>query len=311
MGVVLALGGMAALDMTGRLRPIVSNLVARSPDFWSASAAWLAVAVGIATVAVAGRYAKHQVDEARRTREEQAQPNVVLYTESTPSHWQFLDVVLKNFGSTPAYNVTVEITPALRETPEYEGGAPLIVPFPKLTRTLAPGQDLRTNWDFAVGREDYMRKLRTKLDAGELTDAEFREKELVSQHEAIVRYEDSRKQKYEMRSILDFDLLRDTTRVSTHTMHELTKETEKQVEQLSKIADRLGDFGKEHKGVWVYPSSADDERQYWVDRAEAIREQRRQRDQRILGAQQRNAEPQQEVAAAETTKVESPRGENE
>lgn len=289
MGVLLVLGVVAALDMTGRLDPIVANLVARSPEFWSALAAWVAVLVGIATVVVAGRYAKHQVDEARRTREEQAQPNVVIYTETTPSHWQFLDVVLKNFGTTPAFNVTVEITPQLRQTPDYAGGETEAVPFPKLTRTLAPGQDLRTNWDFAVGREEYNTKLRAQLDKGELSDEQFREKELKSQHEAIVRYEDSRENKYETRSILDFDLLRDTMRVSTHTVHELTKETKKQVEQLAKITCILGGFGKEHEGVWVYPSSADDERQYKADYAEALNQRRQQSRERIFGRQPLNS----------------------
>lgn len=298
LGVVAILGGAAALDMTGRLDPLVTNLMGKSPDFWSALAAWVAVMVGIATVAVAGRYAKHQVDEARRTREEQAQPNVVIYTESTPSHWQFLDVVLKNFGTTPAFNVTVEITPELRMTPAYAGGEIEAVPFPKLTRTLAPGQDLRTNWDFAVDRQNHNDKLRAQLEKSELTDEQFREKELKSQHEAIVRYEDSRKNKYETRSILDFDMLRDTMRIDTHTVHELTKETKKQVEQLAKITGILGGFGQEHKGVWIYPSSADDERQYKSDYAEALRQRRQQLGERIFRAQQRNNAKQSESGEA-------------
>jgi hypothetical protein len=109
----------------------------------------------------------------------------VIYTKSTPPHWQFLDVVLKNFGTTPAFNVTVEITPELRRTPGLPGGENEAVPFPTLTRTLAPGQDLRTNWDFAVDRQDYNDKLRAQLGKGELTDDQFREKELKSQHEAV------------------------------------------------------------------------------------------------------------------------------
>lgn len=294
LGVLLTLGVFAALDITGRLDPIIENFTEKSPEFWSAMAAWVAVLVGIATVVVAGRYAKHQVDEARQTREEQAQPNVVIYTESTPSHWQFLDVVLKNFGNTPAFNVTVEITPELRMTPAYAGGETEAVPFPKLTRTLVPGQDVRTNWDFAVGREEYNEKLRTLLRKGELTDEQFRQNELKSQHEAVVRYEDSRKNKYEMRSILDFDLLRDTMRVSTHTVHELTKETKKQAEQLAKITGILGGFGQEHKGVWVYPSNADDERQYKTKYAEAIRRRRQNLHERLFGGRQRNANEQTE-----------------
>ena len=242
---------------------------------------------GIAVVAAVFAYS--QVKVARQTREEQAQPNVVIFAESTPSHWQFLDVVLKNFGTTPAYNVTVEITPELRESPEYDGGEILKVTFPELTRTLAPSQEIRTNWDFAVNREDYMDRLRERYDRKKLTRCEFRERELVSQHEAFVWYEDSHGNRYEMRSTLDFNLLRDTTRVETLTLHDLTKRFKEQNGQIAKIATHLENFGREHKGIWVYPSSADAERQYWSEFTETMRQRRAIRDQRILEAQERNA----------------------
>jgi hypothetical protein len=198
---------------TGWLRSAYGWLPHMRADASQAWAAWATFAIA----AVAAVFAYNQVKVARQTREEQAQPNVVIYVESTPSHWQFLDVVLKNFGTTPAYNVTVEITPELKQSPDHAGGEITKVPFPELTRTLAPGQEIRTNWDFAVAREDYMRKLSDLYDRKQLTRSEFRERELRSRHEAIVRYEDSHHNKYEMRSTLDFDLLRDTMRVDTYT----------------------------------------------------------------------------------------------
>jgi len=69
------------------------------------------IAVGIAVVAAVFAYS--QVKVARQTREEQAQPNVVIFAESTPSHWQFLDVVLKNFGTTPTAQSQDTLTVAL------------------------------------------------------------------------------------------------------------------------------------------------------------------------------------------------------
>ena len=118
-----------------------------------AAAAWAAWGT-FAIAGLAAVFAYKQVSVARQTRDEQAQPNVVMYAESTPSHWQFLDVVLRNFGATPAYMVTVEITPELRESPAHDGAETTKVPFPELIHTLAPGQEVRTNWDFAVDRED-------------------------------------------------------------------------------------------------------------------------------------------------------------
>jgi len=143
--------------LTGWLGAVYAWLPHMRADASQAWAAWATFAVA----ALAALFAYNQVKVARQTREEQAQPNVVIYAESTPSHWQFLDVVLKNFGTTPAYNVTVEITPELRESPEYQGAEITKVPFPELTRTLAPGQEIRTNWDFAVNREDYMESFAT------------------------------------------------------------------------------------------------------------------------------------------------------
>lgn len=280
---VAIIGALVAVAwLTGALRAIYDWLPHMRADASQAWAAW--ATFGIAIVAAVVAY--NQVKISRQTREEQAQPNVVMYTESTPSHWQFLDIVLKNFGTTPAYNVTVEITPELKQTPDGAGGEPWPVPFPKLTRTLAPGQDLRTNWDYAVDRENYMKKLRERKD---LTPSEFRERELASSHEATVRYEDSHGKEFVMRSTLDFDLLRDTMHVTTYTVHDLTKRIEKQQKALEAIATQLGNFSQEHKGIWVYPSDADAERQYWVDHAEQLRNQPRTYRELVRQSQERRA----------------------
>jgi hypothetical protein len=134
-----------------------------------------------------------------------------------------------------------------------------------------------------------MEKLRDLYDRKQLTRCEFRERELVSRHEAIVRYEDSHRNGYEMRSTLDFDLLRDTTRVETYTIHDLAKRVKEQCAQFAKIATHLENFGLKHKGIWVYPSDADAERQYWNEFAERIRRRRAIRDQHIDEAQARSA----------------------
>ncbi|MFV1364100.1 hypothetical protein AAHH97_11750, partial [Mycolicibacterium elephantis] len=67
-------------------------------------------------------FAWFQVREARRTREERAQPNVVIYTELNPSVKQFIEIVVRNFGVTPAYNVKIAIDPPLKATPNLVSG---------------------------------------------------------------------------------------------------------------------------------------------------------------------------------------------
>jgi len=254
-------------------------------DAASAWATWATFVIA----AIAAVFAYNQVKIAREARQEQAQPNVVMYAESTPSHWQFLDIVLKNFGTTPAYNVTVEITPELRESPAHRGAGITKVAFPEQILTLAPGQEIRTNWDHAASREDYMQELREQYERRLWAPCEFRERELRSRHDAVVRYEDSHQNRYEMRSTLDFDLLRDTTRVETNTVHDLTNRIKEQNNQIAKIATHLEDFGREHKGIWVYPSNADDERQYWAEYAKRVKERRAKLDQNIREAQARSA----------------------
>ena len=287
MGVLALLAALAAVEsLTGWVTSIYRPLPHphMRADAVSAWAAWATFAIA----AIAAVFAYNQVKLARQTREEQAQPNVVMFAESTPSHWQFLDIVMRNFGTTPAYNITLEVTPELRRSPDYEGDEWSKVAFPQLTRILAPGQEIRTMWDFAVAREEYMEKLRDRYERKHLTRSEFRERELVAHHEAIVRYEDSHGNEYEMHSTLDADLLRDTMRTTTYTVHDLTKRIEKQQTALEKIADQLQNFSKEHKGVWVYAADADDERQYQQDKIQRIRDRLAERQQRYNQARTRN-----------------------
>lgn len=313
LGALAILGGAAALDMTGRLDPIVTNLAGRSPDFWSASAAWVAVVVGIVTVLVAGRYAKQQVDKAQeqirearearldqerqareaidtqiRIAEEQAQPNVVLYTELNPSAKQFVEIVVKNFGTTPAYHVKAAFDPPLKATPNLISKGKLAdVPIPEFP-ILAPDQEWRTGWDHSVSRKQHQKKwapLAGKTES-ELTDEQklmmqaqmsytgethsyeqvITDMTLPSVHTATVTYEDSHQKQFTTKAVLDSELYKGTTWVDIKTLHDLTKTLENQLKKqsngLEAIHRRLAEFGTEHDGIWIYGSGDDEERQY-------------------------------------------------
>lgn len=313
MGALLGLGGIAALDMTGRLDPVVGNLTGRSPDFWSAGAAWVAVAVGILTVVVAGRYAKQQVDKAQeqvrearearldqerqareaietqvRIAEEQAQPNVVLYTELNSSVKQFIEIVVKNFGTTPAYHVKAAFDPPLKATPNLVSKGKLAdVPIPEFP-ILAPGQEWRTGWDHSISRKQHQKKwapLAGKTES-ELTDQQklaiqahmsytgetysyeqvIADMTLPSVHTAAVSYEDSHGKQFETKAVLDSELFKGTTWVDIKSVHDLVKTVDRQSKDQNKLLEaihrRLAEFGTEHEGVWIYDSDDDEERQY-------------------------------------------------
>jgi hypothetical protein len=335
---VLALG-LAVLHVTGALAPTY-RWFARyfAPDVWSALAAWVAVAVGIATVIVAGSYAKQQVEkaqdqvreaqaarlaqerqaqnaletqvrlanealiaqakltqetlehdaaQAQKIRQEQAQPNVVLYTEMNPYVKQFLEIVLKNFGTTPAYNVKVAVTPALKATSDVPGEKLIDVRIPEFP-ILAPGQEWRTSWDYSVGRKEYQEKWKRMAETPEsdLTPNEQLEKQywltrrtddstseqrlqdlyLASIHTATVTYRDSNDRLHETAATLDSDIFKGTTWVDIKTVHNLTKMLENRLDTQNKGLDaihrRLAEFGTEHEGVWIYGSGDKDEREY-------------------------------------------------
>ena len=86
---------VAALWLTGTLSDVYCWLVRyMHPEVWSALGTWVTAAIA----AVAGLYAKRQVDEARITRERQAQPNVVAFAENNAKTWYYLDLVFKTSG---------------------------------------------------------------------------------------------------------------------------------------------------------------------------------------------------------------------
>lgn len=304
---------LGALDITSRLDPIVANLAARSPDFWSALAAWVAVLVGIATVVVAGRYAKQQVDKAQehvreaqiarldqdrqareaietqvRIAEEQAQPNVVLYTELNPSTKRFIEIVVKNFGTTPAYHVKAALDPPLKAAPNLLSKGKLAdVPIPEFP-ILAPGQEWRTGWDHSISRKQHQKKwapLAGKTES-ELTDEHkftiqahmsytgetysyeqvIADMTLPSVHTATIIYEDSHEKQFTTTAVLDSELFKGTTWVDIKTVHDLVKTLDTQLKEQNKgleaIHRRLAEFGTEHNGIWIYTGDDDEERRY-------------------------------------------------
>jgi peptidoglycan hydrolase CwlO-like protein len=83
-------------------------------------------------------------------------------------------------------------------------------------------------------------------------------------------------------------------RTTTYTIHDLTKRIEKQQKALEAIATQLANYSNEHKGIWVYPSAAADERQYRADQREQLQERRDKLFRRIGEAQERYAARQRQ-----------------
>lgn len=122
------------------------HFFAWKPEDWAAFGACVTALVAIIAALVAWR----QVREARRLRQEQAQPYVAVAMETSAAAQNMVDLVVKNFGTTAAYDVSVSIDPK----PQRSGatGGVEDVSVPKIFRTLVPGQEWRTFWDSGPSR---------------------------------------------------------------------------------------------------------------------------------------------------------------
>lgn len=204
---------------TGALGPVYRWFVRYfQPEVWSALGTWIAVAVAVVTVIVAGRYAKYQVDEARRTREELAQPNVALFAELNHTDWQVIEIVVKNFGNTPAYHITFDFkgTP-LKRCPSLIVAEPsdadnigniADVYFPEEIAYLALGQEWRTVWDDSQSRRKYSSDAENFFgDRAFYPEGIPTEKLLRKRHEVDIEFEDARGKKFpKVPCVIDFEI---------------------------------------------------------------------------------------------------------
>lgn len=243
-----------------------------SPEGWSALGTWATVLVA----AVAAIFALRQVRELRITRERQTQPNVVAFIRPNAKVYQFLDLVVANYGLTPAYHVKLEDFPPLTVSPYQHGVTAEQVTalhIPDEIAVLAPGQEWQTMWDAATERYN-------KRD------------ELGSRFEGLVTFEDSRKNKFKNPAILDWDSHFDTIYVS-----------DKPDESAKAVADKLSEIGKilksyrtEHDGIWIYPVPAREKRDYLQQEAAKIQAARDHIHRALHGVQERH-QPASDITA--------------
>jgi hypothetical protein len=162
---------------------------------WSAIASWATVAVAVVAASVAYR----QVREARRLREEQAQPYVVVYLEEGELR-RNIDLVIKNLGATAATDISVRLEPTPERAVDPAGDwSPLL---PDSLPVLVPGQEWRTLFD--------------------RTDERGPRKDLPDRYEAHASYKDARrKESFGFDYVLDWRLMYDRASVVTYGLHDL------------------------------------------------------------------------------------------
>ncbi len=123
-------------------------------EAWLAWAAWLAIAITV----LALFYLHRQLQRNRRLATEQTRPHVAMFMEPHAADWHVIELVVRNFGKTAAYDIRFSFdqppTVARYETAS-DGYADVVaLQLPEELTVLAPNQEWRTVWDSAIDRAE-------------------------------------------------------------------------------------------------------------------------------------------------------------
>lgn len=222
---------------------------------------WIAAGSGLATFLVAlialvfaagqineSKIARRQVDEIERKK---AEPSVVAYMEKAPSPY-IIELVVKNFGPTPAYDVVVTSDTPIQRTGDNDRSVAEDVEIPDVIPFLAPGQEWRTIWDVAHTRSDH--------------------ENLPDRHEVTVEFKGIDNVALSSRSVLDWGSLKSTRFMTTLGVHDLAKATKEMARTLKRATDIHGGLN-----IWVRSGEAKDQRQReWARKIDALNEQEKE-----------------------------------
>lgn len=75
-------------------------------DAWLAWAAWLAIVITVLALI----YLNRQLQRGRRAAAEQTRPHVAMFMEPHAADWHVIELVVRNFGKTAAYDIRFAFT---------------------------------------------------------------------------------------------------------------------------------------------------------------------------------------------------------
>lgn len=246
-----------------------SMVVAASwPWHWSASA-WSALTFLV--FAAAAIFARRQAMEARRLREQQTRPFVLI---DFRVHQTVIEIVITNVGATLARDVRFEFDQPLVSAYDSEPGSRRKVAEIGMLSdgiaSLAPHKEMKVFFD----------RFPSRAEAG-----------LPMTYKATVSYGDPSGQEYVEEQVLDLNVYVGTGGIRQDGLHEIHTQVKKIAEQMEKWTD--------WDGLRIITSSDIDERDARWDREQAKRE--------AAAAPPREASPAEVGASAEDSETHSPR----
>lgn len=198
---------------------------------WLAIAAWAALLLGVVVLL----YTHRQVKKNRQLKTAQVRPQVAMYMEPHSSDWHVIELVVRNFGTTAAYDIKLDFvnppTVAAYEDHEYDGPPEVAeLDLPSELTFLAPGQEWRTVWDSAISREELGGNIRSRFD-GTLTYFDKPRPE----RESGVSKSWNKRQEFETKTVLDWATLQPVHRLEMLTTHDLAKREKQKLELLRTV----------------------------------------------------------------------------
>ena len=200
-----------------------------SSSGWTALAAWVAVVVLIAALV----YAWRAYQRARQQTEELMQPNVAMYMEPAANDWHLVELVVKNFGRTPAFGIRFEFAhpPTVgKYESTYEDRYVDIVPLnlPAEIPYLAPSQEWRIVWDSALDRRELGETIASRFD-GALTYYDQPRNAKGGKRTKRTRHQ------YRSSAVLDWATLHPVERLELLTKHDLARQEKQKLELLRNL----------------------------------------------------------------------------
>jgi hypothetical protein len=196
-----------------------------SAGAWTALAAWLAVVVSVAALV----YAWRQYQRAKEQTAELMQPNVAMFMEPSASDWHLVELVVKNFGKTPAYRIRFEFDtlPTVgKYESAYDGGYVDIAPLnlPDEIPYLAPTQEWRIVWDSALDRKELGDSIASRFHGA-----------VIYQGPKIRKGRKQIRKQFRSTAVLDWATLHPVERIELLTTHDLARQQKQKLELLRNL----------------------------------------------------------------------------
>ena len=195
---------------------------------WLAVAVWAAVVLGI----IALVYVSRQLKRNRELEIEQTRPNVAMFMEPHGADWHVVELVVRNFGQTAAYDIEFSfLNPPT--VAQYENAHDGMVDIAELRLpgelpALAPGQEWRTVWDSSLDRFELGGSIERRF-VGTVTYHDG------PNHKTGWRKLNSRTRSYQTNVVLDWDELQPVQRVELMTSHDLANREKHKLDLLRTV----------------------------------------------------------------------------